>query len=60
MKTKNFVIEVIEGAEGTRTFIIRELVAPNLPPVTKCVTSDVAELAQFFDAPSMFPADDQN
>lgn len=50
MKQKNFVIEVIEGGEASRTYIVRELpVVPNQPAPCVAVCSSGDELAQFFD-----------
>lgn len=49
MSTKNFIIEVIEGAEAKRYFIIRELQPGNTPPSTCLVSDDPEEVAQFFD-----------
>lgn len=54
METKNFIIEVIEGGEGKRTFIVRELGAPNQPAIVKAVCDSGDELAQFFDSDKLF------
>lgn len=54
METKNFVIEVIEGAERKRTFIVRELGLPNQPAIVKAVCDSPEELAQFFDSDKLF------
>lgn len=50
MSTKNFVVEVIEGAEAKRYFIIRELMPGNQPPTICLVSDDPEEVAQFFDS----------
>ena len=61
MKTKNFVVEVIQSEDGVRTFIVRELApAPNVPPVTRFVTSDPSELATFFGSSELIPTDNKN
>ncbi len=61
MKTKNFVIEVIQSEDGVRTFIVRELApAPNVPPVTRFVTKDASELAMFFGSSELIPTDNKN
>lgn len=60
MKQKNFVIEVLDSG-SKRTFIVREISPmPNVPPVTKCVTSDPMELAQFFGSDEIFVSDGKN
>lgn len=48
-KTKNIIVEIIEGAENKRTFVLREIV-PNQPPVTLGVCESGDEVAQFLDA----------
>lgn len=61
MKTKNFVVEVIQSEDGVRTFIVRELApAPNVPPVTRFVTSDPSELATFFGSSELISTDNKN
>lgn len=61
MKTKNFVLEVIEDSDGKRTFIVRELTPiPNVPPVTKFVTSDASELATFFASSELLSTSNKN
>lgn len=54
METKNFIVEVIEGGEDTRTFIVRELGAPNQPAQVRFVASNADELAQFFGSSELF------
>lgn len=50
MKQKNFVVEVLEGGESSRTYVIRELPnVPNAPARPVCVCSSGDEIAQFFD-----------
>ena len=46
MLTGNFIVEVIENAEGQRYFIVRELV-PNGPTKTVLVTDSAADVANF-------------
>lgn len=46
--TKNVILEIIEGAEGKRTYIVREFV-PNSAPTTLAVCDSTEELAQFLD-----------
>lgn len=51
MKQKNLIIEVLEGAEEKRTYIIREIpTQPNQPaaPLAVCESGD--EIAAFFDS----------
>lgn len=47
-KVKNVILEIIEGDEGKRTYIVREIQA-NQPPVTLAVCDNTTELAQFLD-----------
>lgn len=47
MKTKNFIVEVIENADEKRYFIVRELMSGNLPPKTVLVADDSNDVAQF-------------
>ena len=50
MKQKNFAVQVLEGAEAKRTYVILELSdVPNQPakPVAVCESGE--EIAQFFD-----------
>lgn len=55
MRTKNFVIEVIEDPESKRTFIVRELpVSPNQPAQVCAVCKDEDELATFFGSSELF------
>lgn len=50
-KTKNIIIEIIEGAENKRTYVVRELpIQPNTPPATLGVCESADELASFLDA----------
>lgn len=50
-KTKNLIVEIIEGGESKRTYVVRELPgAPNTPPVTLGAFDSTDELAQFLDA----------
>ena len=50
-KTKNIIIEIIEGAEKKRTYVVRELPnAPQQPPVTLGVCESADELASFLAA----------
>lgn len=53
MNQKNFVVECLEGPEGKRTFIIRELV-PNGAPVTRAVCESGDDIATFFDDGKLF------
>lgn len=47
-RTKNILIEIIEGAENKRTYVVRELPqAPNQPAVTLGVCESADELASF-------------
>lgn len=47
-KTKNIIIEIIEGAEKKRTYVVRELPqVPQQPPVTLAVCESADELASF-------------
>lgn len=47
-KTKNILIEIIEGAENKRTYVVRELPqAPNQPALTLGVCESADELASF-------------
>lgn len=48
-KVKNVIIEIIEGGENKRTYVIRELV-PNSAPQTLAVCDTADEVAQFLDA----------
>lgn len=60
MKQKNFVIEVVEGAEK-RTFIVRELpLIPNAAPVPRLVTQDPEELASFFSSSELFGSNEKS
>lgn len=45
MKTKNFLVEVIEKEDGSRTFIIRVPSPQGAQPVL--ITSDSSEVAEF-------------
>lgn len=45
---KNVILEIIEGAEGKRIYIVRELVANNAPN-TLAVCDSTEELCQFLD-----------
>lgn len=50
MKEKRFVVEVLIGAEDSKTFVIRELPSvPNAPAIPVAVCSSGDEVAQFFD-----------
>lgn len=50
MDQKNFIVEIIEGGEGKRTYIVRTLPSvPNEPARPVAVCDNVDELAQFFD-----------
>lgn len=60
-KTKNFIIEVIEGAESKRIFVVREIAQlPNVPPVTRLCTDDPQEIASFLSSDSLFPSNDKD
>lgn len=49
-KTKNILIEIIEGAENKRTYVVRELPSqPNQAPLTLGVCESSEELASFLD-----------
>lgn len=49
-KTKNILIEIIEGGERKRTYVVRELPqVPQQPPVTLGVCESADELASFLD-----------
>ena len=51
MSQKNLIIEVIEGAENKRYFILRELpTAQGTAPVTLLVSDDPEEVAQFLNS----------
>lgn len=47
MKTKNFIVEVIENSDEKRYFIVRELMPGNMPPKTVLVADDSQEVANF-------------
>lgn len=50
-KTKNILIEIIEGADNKRTYVVRELPqAPNQAPVTLVVCDTAADLANFLSS----------
>lgn len=46
-KTRVVNVEVIESAEGKRTYVIREFVGPQQPPATLAVLDSGEEVAQF-------------
>lgn len=54
MPTKNFIVEVIDGTDDSRTFIVRELGAPNMPAQVRFVTSNADDLARFFGSSELF------
>ena len=50
MKSTNVIVEVIEGAEASKTFIVRSLPeSPQQKPQVLGVFTSGEEVAQFFD-----------
>lgn len=59
MRTKNFVVEMIESDEK-RVFVIRELSPiPQQPPITREVCLDSASVGEFF-ASDLFAGSDKS
>lgn len=50
MKVKNVFVEIIEGGENKRYYIVRSISGPNQPADTLGVFESADELAQFFDS----------
>lgn len=49
MKTKNYIIEMFISSDESVCYIVRELSAPNVPPVSVAVCQSTEELADFFN-----------
>lgn len=49
MKQKNLIIECLEGAEGSQSFVIREVPEPNKVPTVLAVCVGVDDLCGFFE-----------
>lgn len=49
MKSKILYLEVLIGAENSKTIVVREQQEPQQPPVAIAVCSDGVELGKFID-----------
>ena len=49
MEQINFIVELYDGAENRRVYVIKRLIAAGQPPVTIAICDSADELAQAFD-----------